>query len=288
VRPPTQIVESRAVVGGFATRTLAVDGDGPPILLLHGFSDSADTWRPLLAELAARGRRAVAVDMPGAGRADALPRRIPIFTTLNGFTEAFVRDYARGDKAILGGNSLGGFLSLRAGERGDGPLMAIAPMSPAGIAYHPRFLRFSEMTRALVPLLRVAYRAPVPPRLVRRSAAAMYARRLGGRATDPSLAWRYASHIKNMHDVRRLGRIARTLAEESRRNPLNFEDISVPVLLIWGRNDELCDFRGAESFLETVPDSRLVVVEGGHCPQVERPAEIAELLVDVRATIAAR
>jgi pimeloyl-ACP methyl ester carboxylesterase len=275
------IIESRAVIGGFATRTLAVNGEGPPVLLLHGFSDSADTWRPLLAELAARGRRGVAVDMPGAGRADALPRQVPVFTTLNEFTSAFVHQYASGDEVILGGNSLGGFLSLRAAERDDLPLLAIAPMSPAGIAYHERFLKFSQLTRTLVPLLRVAYRAPIPARMVRRAAAAVYTKRLGARTTDPTLAWRYASHIRDMHDVRRLGWIARTLAVESERDPLNAEHIKVPVLLIWGRNDELCDFRGAQSFLETVPESRLVVVDAGHCPQVEQPAEIAELLTDL-------
>jgi pimeloyl-ACP methyl ester carboxylesterase len=32
--------------------------------------------------------------------------------------------------------------------------------------------------------------------------------------------------------------------------------------------------------LDVVPDSRLVVLDGcGHCPQVQRPAEIADLLV---------
>ena len=41
-----------AIVAGVATRAPEVDGDGPPILLLHGFTDSADSWRPLIKELA--------------------------------------------------------------------------------------------------------------------------------------------------------------------------------------------------------------------------------------------
>jgi pimeloyl-ACP methyl ester carboxylesterase len=65
--PP--ILEASPVLHGLRTRTLAVDGDGPSILLLPGLTDSADSWRPLLAELGTRGRRAVAVDLPGAGKA---------------------------------------------------------------------------------------------------------------------------------------------------------------------------------------------------------------------------
>ena len=44
--------ELPGIVAGVATRVLEVDGDGPPILLLHGFTDSADSWRPLIKELA--------------------------------------------------------------------------------------------------------------------------------------------------------------------------------------------------------------------------------------------
>ncbi|HUE28529.1 MAG TPA: hypothetical protein VMP89_17270, partial [Solirubrobacteraceae bacterium] len=52
------IRESRLPLAGVRTRVLEVDGDGPPLVLLHGFSDSADTWRAMLERLARSGRRA--------------------------------------------------------------------------------------------------------------------------------------------------------------------------------------------------------------------------------------
>ena len=64
------IRESLQVLDGFATRVLEVDGEGPALVLLHGFSDSADTWRPLLERLGRSRRRAVAigeVDPPATG-----------------------------------------------------------------------------------------------------------------------------------------------------------------------------------------------------------------------------
>lgn len=48
---------------GVATRVLRVKGEGPPMLLLHGYSDSADTWRPLM-DLLPKATAAVAVDLP--------------------------------------------------------------------------------------------------------------------------------------------------------------------------------------------------------------------------------
>jgi pimeloyl-ACP methyl ester carboxylesterase len=42
----------------------------PPVVLVHGVPTSSFLWRKVLAELAARGRRGVAFDLPGLGLAD--------------------------------------------------------------------------------------------------------------------------------------------------------------------------------------------------------------------------
>lgn len=48
-------------------------GEGPPLLLLHGFTGSAEAWgAPLLHGLAER-HRVIAPDLPGHGRSDVLP-----------------------------------------------------------------------------------------------------------------------------------------------------------------------------------------------------------------------
>src|SRR4051795_10250451 len=55
----TAVVEHRIEIAGHATRALEVDGGGPGIVLLHGWGDSADTWRPLLGQLGVRCRAGV-------------------------------------------------------------------------------------------------------------------------------------------------------------------------------------------------------------------------------------
>jgi len=72
------LFEHRLELAGFETRALELEGSGPPLVLLHGFADSADTWRTLLDRLGRADRRAVAVDLPGFGTADRLHADQPV------------------------------------------------------------------------------------------------------------------------------------------------------------------------------------------------------------------
>ena len=43
------LFEHRRSFAGYATRVLELEGDGVPMVLFHGYADSADTWRQTLA-----------------------------------------------------------------------------------------------------------------------------------------------------------------------------------------------------------------------------------------------
>src|SRR5262249_60479439 len=48
-------------------------GEGPLVLLCHGFPEIWYSWRHQLAPIAAAGFRVVAIDLPGYGRSDQPP-----------------------------------------------------------------------------------------------------------------------------------------------------------------------------------------------------------------------
>lgn len=272
--PATLIRQRSVVVDGVRTRTLEVDGSGPAILLLHGFSDSADTWRPVLDELAAVGRRAVAVDLPGHGRADAM--RLPVFQTLDRFVEAFVAATAEDGPAVLAGNSLGGLLALRAARGDRPPLVAVAGLGPAGLAHTRRLQLVAGMAPVVHPFLGVVDRMPVPRSVLERPVRRLHRHLTEGAAG--TLTDQYASHVRGMEDVRRLRMDLIALSRAQRTDPIDPADLRLPVLLIWGRRDRLADISGASLLLDAVPTSHLAVFDCGHLPQVQRPAEVARLL----------
>ena len=95
------LFEHRLYLAGYHTRALELEGDGPPLLLLHGYSDSADTWRILLDRLARAGRRAVAVDLPGFGTCDVLNDHEPVLAQHRRFAAAAVEWMAPDGGAVV-------------------------------------------------------------------------------------------------------------------------------------------------------------------------------------------
>src|SRR3954468_2250761 len=106
------LFEHRLTLAGFDTRALELEGEGPPLLLLHGWADSADTRRLLLDKLARADRRAVAVDMPGFGTASPPSDDEGLLAQLDAFCRAAVEYAAPAGGAVVVGNSLGGCVAL--------------------------------------------------------------------------------------------------------------------------------------------------------------------------------
>lgn len=65
-------------------------GDGEPVVCLHGVPASCFLYRKVIAELAARGRRGIAFDLPGLGLADRPPAFDYSFSGLGRFCRAAV------------------------------------------------------------------------------------------------------------------------------------------------------------------------------------------------------
>src|SRR3954447_14801279 len=283
------IREQRLKLAGLTTRTLEVGAfgapSGPPMVLLHGWSDSADTWRLLLAALAGRGHDAIALDMPGFGAAGALRDGEDIMPQLDAFAAAAIErasERAGGAPVIVAGNSLGGAVALRVAERDDLPLAGIIPVAPAGLTM-ARWVRIIEGER----LLRLLLASPVPlPELVVRDAVGRVYRALAfadPRTVDPGVVAGFTRHVRSQADVSRILATGRRLLPEL-RDPFRLERVRCRVLLVWGDSDRMVFAAGADRVLRTVPDARIEVIEScGHCPQIEATERLAEVMVEFAA-----
>src|SRR5436190_16824978 len=103
---------STITVMGRRARVLT-SGDGArgdPVLLIHGVGGWAENWREVMEPIAATGRRAIAVDLPGFGESEA-PGRVSYFGPEGAFYPRFMRELldALGiAQAHIVGNSMGG------------------------------------------------------------------------------------------------------------------------------------------------------------------------------------
>ncbi|CAM5324131.1 Haloalkane dehalogenase [Streptomyces violaceorubidus] len=87
-------------------------GDGPLVLLLHGFPQFWWTWRHQLVALADAGFRAVAMDLRGVGGSDRTPRGDdPAGLALD--ITGVIRSLGEPDAALVG-HDLGGYLAWTA------------------------------------------------------------------------------------------------------------------------------------------------------------------------------
>jgi 2-succinyl-6-hydroxy-2,4-cyclohexadiene-1-carboxylate synthase len=103
---------------------VAIDGAGPPLVLLHGFTGSTETWAPLRATLETQ-HTVVAVDLPGHGRSsvptDAARYALPRFAD----DLAAVLDALDFERVALMGYSLGGRAALHFAVRHPERLTAL-------------------------------------------------------------------------------------------------------------------------------------------------------------------
>lgn len=266
--PGGPIRERIVVVGGVRTRELRVEGDGPPTLLLHGYTDSADTWRPLLHELHARGRAAIAVDMPGHGHADP-PRPAAILPQLRSFATAFAHQHPG---AVLTGNSLGGLSALLAGEERGLPVAGLVPIGPAGLGYQPWFL---AMRHLITPGLIAG--STLPAVTARIAVSRVFSLIAAQHPIPDDVLRRYASHYRDRKRVRGFLTMVRRLQSEGMPGCLDIARIEAPILVVWGRHDSLVPAAGAALIRAERPDAELEIWEDcGHCPQLEVPGRLAD------------
>ncbi|MBB2935764.1 pimeloyl-ACP methyl ester carboxylesterase [Amycolatopsis bartoniae] len=266
---------------GIRTRVLEVGPKrlfrgAPRLVLLHGYCDSADTWRPVLQQLAEAGICAVAVDLPGFGDADAL-RSGPMLPQLDRFVDAVLREQTKHGKVVLAGNSLGGTMSLRAAATSRHAIAGVISIAAPGFVD-------SWLVRAVgtAPLrLWAALPLPVPGFLVRTIAEYVVPRLL---YADHGVA--AAEHVRRFTELfpdyrstkDRLEQ-ARQLVEELAEAYEGLEDIEVPLLVVACGKDRLVDAASGRRLHSLVPHSRLVVREDwGHCPQLDDPTTVAELM----------
>jgi len=249
------------VAGGRLRYLELGEGGGIPVLLVHGFGADFNTWmftQPALAT----GRRAVALDLPGHGGS----AKDVGAGNAEGLTDAV--EGALGalgvERVHLVGHSMGGaiaaLLALRRPERvASLTLIASAGLGPEiNASFIDGFIRASR----------------------RREAAEV----LGLLVDDPALVSR--SMVEDVLRYKRLDGATAAVAKIAEawfgggRQSLDLTGritaLTMPVQLVWGRNDRIIPVAHAEALAARLPVH--ILDAAGHLPHMEKAGEVSRLI----------
>lgn len=276
------IAETRAVFGAVGTRMLSLAGGGIPIVLLHGYADSADTWRPVLTRLALAGRRAVAVDLPGFGQADHRPPG-PLMPQFDAFADAVL---AETGPAVLVGNSLGAATAVRAAGRHDQLVKALVVLDDPLNAHH--WLARLARRRALPAVFwtRVS-RIPLSPTALRWATGRAVPKMLygPGATVDPEVVAYWTQLVSRTSDLASLGRDAFRYAHEALGAHRGLQ-VRCPTVIVHGARDRIIPVHASQALHQQIPGSELVILpRSGHCPQLDNPDKVTQLILSVSVRV---
>lgn len=246
-------------------------GQGKPIVLIHGLGASSYTWHKIMPELA-KTNRVIAIDLKGFGQSDKpLDGAYSIFDQARLIEDYIARRKLRGVTLI--GHSFGGGVALAvalnhhdAGKRQIESLVLID-----SIAYRQPLPFFFRVLRT--PLLGEIGMSLIPPEVQMERALAI-AYHEDGKVTPETIS-NYASALHSEGGRHALLNTINNLdpdqADEfSRRYP----GLKMPALLLWCEHDKIVPLKFGKRLAADLPDARIEVIEEcGHIPHEEKPEE---------------
>ena len=246
--------------------------EGEPIVLLHGNSATLHTWEPVVARLGGK-YRVITLTLPGHGLTG--PNADGDYS-FKGMAEAvdLVTDELHLDHFVLGGNSMGGWISWRYALLHPEKIDALILLDASGMP-----LRDGEAP----PALNLGFRLMRTPfgRFIVSHFTPRFAMETSMRQSvtvedfiDDKAVDRYWELYRLPGNRAAAGARAAVPREEDYAERVG--EIKAPVLILWGKEDPLIHSTAATSFKERLPQAQVVIYDGvGHLPMEEVPDRTA-------------
>jgi pimeloyl-ACP methyl ester carboxylesterase len=236
--------------------------DAPPVILLHGFASSLETWEAWARALEA-DFRLLRLDLPGSGLSGPDTSGDYRDERSLALIEALMNE--RGiERASLVGHSLGGRIAWRFAAAHPDRVQRLVLVAPDG--YASKGFEYGRAPE--IPASFAAMQYVLPEFLLRLNLEPAY-------GDQAELA---DATVELYHDMLRapgsrgalLDRMEQTVLKEPA--PL-LNGIEAPVLLIWGEQDAMIPVDNAADYQRELPRAELLRLPGvGHVPQEEVPA----------------
>ncbi|MEB3227023.1 MAG: alpha/beta fold hydrolase [Synechocystis sp.] len=268
-----------------------VQGDGIPLVLIHGFGASVGHWRKNITPLAQAGYRVYALDLLGFGASDKPILDYSLDLWLEQLT-AFWQEQIQ-QPAVWIGNSIGALLALMVlAQRSELAIAGVLLNAAGGLNHRPEEMPFplNVIMGSFTRLVASPLVGPILFNQVRRKARIrqtlyqVYGDRQA--VTDELVEMLYQpSCHPNAAQV-----FASILTAPAGIPPRTLlEQVEQPLLVLWGDKDPWTPISASGLYQQRAkmdPLSAFSALPGaGHCPHDEQPDRVNQQMIDWLATV---
>jgi pimeloyl-ACP methyl ester carboxylesterase len=252
-----------------------IQGEGPPVILVHGIAAASSDWEALIPELVQAGYRACAPDLLGHGLSPK-PDDPQAYHSRTFYThlENWIQSLRLEQPAVFIGHSLGGYLSLRYSMKHPHDVSGLVLIDPL---YSPQ---------QLSPAVRLAQRRPRLGKIALRAAPQWLINSLF--VLDPTASTKYPPDkaLQIAADLKRASPnivyLPRTFRDLTPRLP----EVVAPTLVIWGEKDLTLHPASFPRLVNNLPHAIGSPIQGsGHQPHFTHPNTVNRLVLEFLKTL---
>ena len=245
--------------------------NGRVLVLIHGSNASLHTWEPWVAILG-RNYRIISLDLPGHGLTGKNPAGVYDNTSYVGVVDRLLTKL-NVDKAVIGGNSMGGGVSWLYALEHPAKVEALLLVDASGQPYAksgetPLGFRLMRM-----PVIKEAARFIAPRSIFESSVKTSMS--VQSKIDDKLIDryWELNRYPGNREATMQRFASPKSMAPSTQER---LSTIKVPVMILWGAEDNLIPVTSAKWFAQALPQAKLVIYpEVGHIPMEEIPEKSA-------------
>ncbi|MEO7283519.1 alpha/beta hydrolase [Gelidibacter sp.] len=240
--------------------------DSIPIVLLHGTASSLHTFDAWTNELK-KTNRVVRMDLPAYGLTGPFPDGQYSIAHYSEFLKDFL-SALKIKQCVLAGNSLGGEIAWNFALEQPEMVEKLILIDAAGFPLNSKSVPIAFKV-AKIPVLKNLFTYITPRFLVKSSVENVF---FDKSKVTHVLVDRYFD--LTLRAGNRQAFVDRFKISEDKNTYENLKKIQQPTLIIWGSEDLLIPVENAYKFQESIPNSKLVILENsGHTPMEESPSE---------------
>ncbi len=248
------------------------EGQGIPVIMVHGYGGSHRNWQKLNDSL--KGQyRVIRLDLPGFGLSDlpGVKEQKVDFLQLYSDYFAFMLDTLHVDSVYMIGNSMGGMMAWNAALQHSDKIKKLVLISSAG--YDLQKVARDLSWAMNIPSLDFLFDKGLPLAVYRGSSEKIYydlTKINEVERCNNCKLWNREGNLNAAYRLMRSGQYPDTS---------KIQDIAIPTLIVWGKNDKIVPVEHAQRYLRDIKGSRALILDScGHIPMIERPTETASAI----------